>query len=146
MDINWRGLLSRRKLRKIKTFTLDRNKQQTFICDEVIIQPTKGMTPMFKNIDLIVCADGVPLCRLLGGSDILRLGSGDSEFKVDVMNKNGKVCIYPESGRMRVEWDGSDLYLTNFIIYSRLCQKVFYKKPKHFRRKFYLRFFCPYPS
>lgn len=113
MDINWRGLLSRRKLRKLKRFNLDSNKRYSFVCDEIILIPTKGTTPMFKNIDLIVCGNGTPLCRLVGGSDILRLLSGISEYKIDVMRKNGKFCIYPESGRMKVDWDGSDLLVNN---------------------------------
>jgi hypothetical protein len=108
----WRAKASKRYLQKIKPFELDDDKAYSFVCDEIIVLPVKSSNPVFKNIDLIICNDGYPLCRLKGGGDLLFLESSNRSFKFDVTYKNGLACIYPSMGRLRVDWDGCDLHVS----------------------------------
>lgn len=115
MGINktrWRAKASKRYLQKINPFVLDKDKAYSFVCDELIALPTKSDNPVFKNIDLILCNEGYPFCRLKGGGDILFLESSSRSFKLDVTYKNKLPCIYPSMGRLRVDWDGCDLHVT----------------------------------
>lgn len=105
--------VSKRKLLNADVFELDDDKAVSFVCDSVILVPTKPRTcPFYKNIDAVLHKDDGTLIRLKGGGDVVFIESSTRSFKIDVLAKSKLTRIFPTFGRLRVDWDGLDLHIT----------------------------------
>ena len=106
--------MSRREFYKTKPFELDKERALAFVCDEIIILPTKKNKEcsIFKNVDVVICSKGEPLCRLLGGGDIIAIEPSKSDCNIDYLTKSGLVRLIPDyERRFRVDWDGTILHV-----------------------------------
>ena len=107
--------MSRREFYKTKPFELDKERALAFVCDEIIILPTKKNKEysIFKNIDVVICSEGKPLCRLLGGGDIISIKPSKFDCNIDYLTKSNLVRLIPDrEQRFRVDWDGTILHVS----------------------------------
>ena len=104
--------MRKKEIKKMPEVILDSDKALAFVCDSVVLIPTKATNPVFKNIDIALFDDEKPLCRLKGNGDMIYVESSARSTKIDVLKKSGLVSVYPSMGRFRVDWDGTDIHLT----------------------------------
>lgn len=107
-------VISKRQLKKVKPFELQKDESITFDCSDIILLPLRNSKSfgLFKNIDVVVCSNGEPLVRLVSeSSDIIFLESSESEFCIDYTTKGGVFRIFPSINKdlLRLSWDGKNI-------------------------------------
>lgn len=104
--------MSRRQMYNITKIKLDPDKSLSFVCDRLIILPTKKKyIEGYNRIDVALFRDGLPTFRLVGNSDLIFVESGNRSCKMDVLRKSGLIGYFPTMGLFRVDWDGSVLHI-----------------------------------
>jgi hypothetical protein len=105
---------SRREVKHAKpTFELDNKTALSWVCDSVVFVPTgKSVISWYKKMNVVLYANGKAIARLKNASDILCVEASTRSFKMDCASKNGLLRLFPTFGRLRVDWNGTDLHVT----------------------------------